>query len=117
MSQSYILSSAYKTLNRLSELHNNLKSMGMENQAKNLVEKNVSPISYLCEKISKDLVGLKKELTEVRAISDPQEKATAYSNQVIPYFEKIRTNADMLESLVEDEHWHLPKYRELLFIR
>jgi glutamine synthetase len=117
MTQGHILSSAYKTVNRLSEVHNNLKSMGVENQAKTLVERNVTPITYLCEKLTKDLLGLKKELGEVRAMEEPLEKATAYASQIIPYFEKIRTNADMLEGLVEDEHWRLPKYRELLFIR
>jgi glutamine synthetase len=91
--------------------------MGLEAQAKNLVEKNVSPITYLTEKVSKDLVGLKKELLEARAIEDAMEKAEAYANKVIPYFEKIRTNVDMLEGVVDDEYWTLPKYRELLFIR
>jgi glutamine synthetase len=91
--------------------------MGMDAQAKNLVEKNVSPVSYLCEKVSKDLVALKTELSDARGIHESMDKAEAYANKVIPYFEKIRKNVDMLESLVEDEHWHLPKYRELLFIR
>jgi glutamine synthetase len=117
MSQSFILPAAYKTINKISEVHNNLKNMGLEAQAKNLVEKNVSPITYLTEKVSKDLVGLKKELPEARAIEDAMEKAEAYANKVIPYFEKIRTNVDMLEGVVDDEYWTLPKYRELLFIR
>jgi glutamine synthetase len=117
MTQSFILPSAYKTINRMSEVHSNLKSMGMDAQAKNLVEKNVSPVSYLCEKVSKDLVALKTELSDARGIHESMDKAEAYANKVIPYFEKIRKNVDMLESLVEDEHWHLPKYRELLFIR
>lgn len=117
MTQTYILPSAYKTINRMSEVHQNLKSMGMDAQAKNLVEKNVSPIAYLCEKVSKDLVGLKTELAEVRAMHEAMEKAEAYADKVMPYFEKIRKNVDMLEGLVEDEHWVLPKYRELLFIR
>jgi len=117
MSRSFILPATYKTINRMSEVYNNLKSMGMENQAKNLVEKNVSPITYMSEKVSKDLLGLKKELTEARAIEDHMERASTYASKVIPYFEKIRTNVDMLEGLVEDEHWQLPKYRELLFMR
>lgn len=117
MTQSHILSSAYKTVNRLSEVHQNLQRMGLDNQAKSLVEKNVSPVTYLCEKLTKDLVGLKKELGEARAIEDPLEKATTYADKVIPYFEKLRSSADMLEGVVEDEHWHLPKYRQLLFIR
>jgi glutamine synthetase len=117
MTQSYILPAAYKTIQRMNDVHNSLKNMGMENQAKNLVEKTVSPIAYLCEKINKDLLGLRKELTEARAIEDPQDKASGFADKVIPYFEKIRTNVDMLEGLVEDEDWHLPKYRELLFLR
>jgi glutamine synthetase len=117
MTQSYILPAAYRTIQRMSEVHNSMKNMGMENQAKNLVEKTVSPIAYLCEKITKDLLGLEKELTEARAIEDPEDKASAFASSVIPYFEKIRTNVDMLEGLVEDEDWHLPKYRELLFLR
>jgi glutamine synthetase len=117
LTQSMILPAAYKTIQRMNDVHQSFKNMGMEAQAKNLVEKTVSPIAYLCEKVSKDLVGLKKELADVRAMDEPLEKATAYAAQVIPYFEKIRTNVDMLEGLVEDEDWHLPKYRELLFIR
>lgn len=117
MSQSIILPAAYRTIHRLGEVHQSLKNMGLESQAKNLVDKTVSPISYLCEKVSKDLISLKKELSEARGLEDPAQKATAYADQVIPYFEKIRTNVDMLEGLVEDEDWHLPKYRELLFLR
>lgn len=117
MSQSFILPSVYKTINRLSEVHSNLKNMGMENQAKTLVEKNVSPISYLSEKISKDLIGLKTELAQAQALEESMEKASRYADNVIPYFEKLRTSVDMLEGLVEDEYWNLPKYRELLFIR
>jgi glutamine synthetase len=29
----------------------------------------------------------------------------------------IRTSADLLETLVADELWPLPKYREMLFIK
>ena len=115
--QSYILPATYKTINRMNEVYTSLKNMGMDTQAKNLVEKNVSPIAYMSEKVSKDLVGLRKELTEARAIEDHLEKATTYASNVIPYFEKIRTTVDMLEGSVEDEHWQLPKYRELLFMR
>jgi glutamine synthetase len=31
------------------------------------------------------------------------------------WMEKIRHNADLLEMLVDDELWPMPKYRELLF--
>ena len=45
------------------------------------------------------------------------EKALAYHDTVLPYFDTIRSHADSLELIVDDEMWPLPKYRELLFIR
>jgi glutamine synthetase len=29
---------------------------------------------------------------------------------------KVRTEADLLETLVDDDLWPLPKYREILFL-
>jgi len=31
--------------------------------------------------------------------------------------EEVRKSADRLESLVDDDHWPLPKYREMLFVK
>lgn len=45
------------------------------------------------------------------------EKAKAYHDKVVPYFEKIRYQVDKLELIVDNNMWPLPKYRELLFIR
>ena len=50
-------------------------------------------------------------------IENEYDKAIAYHNTVLPYFEKIRLHTDSLELIVDDEMWPLPKYRELLFIR
>ena len=50
-------------------------------------------------------------------IEDEYEKALTYHDKVLPYFDIIRSNADALELIVDDEMWTLPKYRELLFIR
>lgn len=117
LTQTNILPAAYRTIEKMGKVHDIMKNMGLEGQSKSLIEKSVPPIMYICEKISKDLLGLKKELTEARAIDDLTAKAGAFADKVIPYFEKIRTNVDMMEGLVEDEDWHLPKYRELLFLR
>ena len=45
------------------------------------------------------------------------KKAEAYCDDVKPYFDKIRTEADGLEQLVADNIWPLTKYRELLFVK
>ncbi len=34
----------------------------------------------------------------------------------MPLMDEIRSHADALELIVDDEMWTLPKYRELLFI-
>jgi glutamine synthetase len=117
LGHTFVLPAACKTIVRLGEVFNHLKNMGLEDSAKNLIQENVSTLSYLSEKVTKDLLGLKKELAEARAKHHATEAAETYANQVKPYFEKIRTNVDLLEELVDNEHWSLPKYRELLFIR
>jgi glutamine synthetase len=42
-------------------------------------------------------------------------EATAFCNKVIPAQNAVRAVADELETLVADDLWPLPKYRELLF--
>ena len=44
-----------------------------------------------------------------------QAEATAFCDRVIPAQNDLRAVADELETLVSDELWPLPKYRELLF--
>ena len=50
-------------------------------------------------------------------IESEREKAIAYHDTVAPLLEEIRYHVDKLETIVDDEAWPLPKYRELLFIR
>ena len=62
------------------------------------------------------------EMVEARkvanALSDIREKAISYCDDVKgKYFDIIRYHVDKLESLVDDEEWTLPKYREMLFLR
>lgn len=47
---------------------------------------------------------------------DERSKAIAYHDTVLPQMAEIRTHADELEMIVDDEMWTLPKYRELLFV-
>ncbi|MBR1427013.1 MAG: glutamine synthetase III [Paludibacteraceae bacterium] len=59
-------------------------------------------------------------MTEARhkanRMPDERSKAVAYHDTVLPLMADIRTHADALELIVDDEVWTLPKYRELLFI-
>ena len=46
-----------------------------------------------------------------------EERAKVYFEELKPLMEHIRKHADALECVVSDEHWDLPKYREMLFIK
>jgi glutamine synthetase len=46
-----------------------------------------------------------------------EKKAAMFFDKIKPYMEHIRKHVDALECVVSDEHWDLPKYREMLFIK
>ena len=51
-------------------------------------------------------------------MTNTRTKAIAYCSDVKErFFDDIRYHADKLETLVNDNNWTLPKYRELLFLR
>lgn len=79
---------------------------------------------YIIEKISEHetfIIENVDKMIEARKVANKieseREKAIAYYNTVAPLLEEIRYHVDKLETIVDDEAWPLPKYRELLFIR
>ena len=48
-------------------------------------------------------------------IVDPQERANAYANNVIPAMDKLRAEIDDLECIVERDAWPVPTYNDILF--
>ena len=78
----------------------------------------------LVEEIARHVWVIKTNVDEMiearkvaNRIENEYEKAVAYHDKVLPYFDVIRYHADKLELIVDDEMWTLPKYRELLFVR
>lgn len=73
------------------------------------------------EEHSKAIFKGVETMTEVRhkanRMPDERSKAIAYHDTVLPLMAEIRSHADALELIVDDELWTLPKYRELMFIR
>jgi glutamine synthetase len=79
-------------------------------------------INTICQKVS----GLADSLVDaVDALQHAQHEAheagsvkaeaTAFASEVIPAQARLRVVVDELETLVADDLWPLPKYRELLF--
>jgi glutamine synthetase len=79
-------------------------------------------ISSVCEKVSglaDSLVGaidgLEHAQHAAHGAKSVQAEARAFCDEVIPAQNTLRDVVDELETLVADELWPLPKYRELLF--
>ncbi len=53
---------------------------------------------------------------KVNSMSDEKAKAVTLSNEGLSMMNELRAISDQLEEMVGDEHWPLPKYREMLFI-
>ncbi|MCQ2114804.1 MAG: glutamine synthetase III [Bacteroidales bacterium] len=78
-----------------------------------IIEKISDHESFIIEKVDA-MVNARKVANKIES---EREKAIAYHDTVAPLLEEIRYHVDKLETIVDDEAWPLPKYRELLFIR
>ncbi len=59
--------------------------------------------------------ALDKLIESANSGSSLHQIAASFKDSVIPAMLKVREIADWLESLVDDDLWPLPKYREMLF--
>ena len=115
---SHVLPAAIKYQNILISNISGLKEIGLKessyaNQLQ-ILEKISEHINILSDQVEK-LIEARKVCNK---IENTREKAIAYESQVkAPYFDSIRYRVDKLELLVDDSHWMLPKYREMLFLR
>ena len=73
-------------------------------------------------KLTSDIYYISKHinaLTDMLAYAvkmDVETKANYMFDEIKPHIEHIRHHVDDLESVMPDDLWHLPKYREMLFI-
>lgn len=96
-----------------------LRGVFDEKQAAELNKDDIALIVDIAKHISviKTNVDAMIEARKVaNKIENEREKAVAYHDTVLPYFDVIRYHIDKLELIVDNQMWPLPKYRELLFI-
>ena len=89
-------------------------------KAEKIAKQDMETIEEIAEYLSE--IKLKvAEMIKARKIANrienEREKALVYCDTVTPFFGEIRHYIDILELMVDDDMWPLPKYRELLFIR
>jgi glutamine synthetase len=67
-------------------------------------------------KLRAALARLEAEREKCEHVEGDLPQAQAYRDRVAPAMVEVRTHCDRLETLVDDQLWPLPKYRELLFL-
>ena len=75
--------------------------------------RDISSKIYYVRRNAKELSKLLERTKEMHE----DKKANIYFKELKPLMEHIRKHCDALEYVVSDEHWDLPKYREMLFIK
>lgn len=73
-------------------------------------------LTDLLKKTQSRLADLHHASREAEEVHDEVKKANLYANKVSPLMAELRVAVDGMESVVADEFWPLPKYREMLFI-
>jgi len=72
--------------------------------------------------ISEHIYYVRKNMKELENILNRSEsmgletKTAFFFSDLKPHMEHIRRHVDALENIMPDSIWHLPKYREMLFI-
>ena len=97
-----------------------IKDLFEEKEFAKMAAPQLKTIAEISERISIIKISVDEMIEErknANVIENIREKSRAYSDKVLPYFEKIRYHVDKLELLVDDELWPFPKYREMLFTR
>ncbi len=116
----HILPTAIHYQNRLIDNVKGLKEVLDDASYKSAAANQLSAIKEISEHISvikTDVEAMIEARKVANKIESYPEKADAYHDNVMPYFEKIRRRVDKLELMIDDELWPLPKFRELLFLK
>jgi glutamine synthetase len=118
LATSIILPSAVKYQNILINNIKGLKDTGLSEVAYANQLQILEKISTHINAMSNGVEKMIEERKKANVITDTREKAIAYCDNIKgAYFDEIRYHVDKLELLVDDSHWLLPKYREMLFLR
>jgi len=118
LATTYILPSAVKYQNILMENIKGLKEAGLKETAYSNQFQLLETISNHIAVISDSVKKMIEERKIANELTNSRDKAIAYCDKIKgQYFDLIRYHVDKLELMVDDAHWVLPKYREILFLR
>jgi glutamine synthetase len=88
------------------------KTLGVSAPQLPLLEK----LAGLLGSIQTKRTALESAMEQVERASTEEAKADLFARSVTGVMSEIRSAADELETVVADELWPLPKYREMLYL-
>ncbi len=77
-------------------------------------------VAALGEALESALAGveqMRKKLADVHGTHDEMKACQRLGAEVRPLMQDVRAAADRIETLVDDDLWPVPKYREMLFVK
>ena len=101
--ESVLLDKAYK-----------MKELGLNYDSDMELIRDIQSHSSAIQRLVNEMVEARKVANR---IEDQREKAIEYHDKVAVFLGQIRDHIDLMEEVIDDQLWPLPKYRELLFIR
>jgi len=95
-----------------------LKKSGLKVEAAALADlkDHLSEVTSMIYYVRRNAGLMMKLLDKSEKLSN-EKRAELYFSELKPLMAHIRKHTDALECVVSDEHWDLPKYREMLFIK
>ena len=112
-----VIPAALTYMNNLLTNIKGLKEAGVAATATKAQKEIVSDIANRVNAIKTAVDKLRAESEKAHHAKSTSDASKAYCDKVKPLFDVVRTNVDALETVVDDNIWPMPKYREMLFIR
>jgi len=114
MVQNFVIPSAIRYQSRIADNVSKLLAIGLTKESISAQMEMLNTLSGLINQAHQKNALLSELTNSVNEIESAQERAIAYNNKLKPLFEEVRIVCDLIEKLVDDSEWSLPKYRELL---
>lgn len=117
MAQTMILPGALTYIQRISQTVKDLSLLsGVDEDGKKAQAELLNELVSASAVLHKEIRNLDKALKKAGEEGDAQKEAEEYRNKVVPTMARMREAGDRIESLMDDDLWTLPKYREMLFL-
>ncbi|MDE6728149.1 MAG: glutamine synthetase type III, partial [Oscillospiraceae bacterium] len=72
-------------------------------------------VNDLTVALNEKAYALSDSIVKAQAITDAEEQARCYHDEVFSEMQSLRAVADELETIVGEKYWPYPTYDELLF--